>query len=322
MFKKLDYVYTLYKEKSFTRAAEKLFISQPSLSAAIKNIEEEIGAPLFERRGVGVRPTEIGEEYIAAAQRIMNIKEEFLNRVNDIYSLNAGHITVGGTNYLSSYVLPKIITRFSELYPNVEVSLVEANSRTLGELIKKEEIDIVIDSFDETLVDYEGYPLANERILLCVPSDFKINIGLEEYAISPDSVYNGDFEALSKKPVPIEIFKDESFILLKSGNDMLSRAQFIFEKGGIVPKVSFSVDQLNISYFLAESGIGLCFATDTLFRFGKFRNKVTLYNIGDGHSSRTLYVAYKKNKYCTKAMSRFIDVANEIIKKDLYKLNK
>ncbi len=314
MFKKLEYVYAVYKEKSFTKAAQKLFISQPSLSAAIKNIENEVGAPLFDRSGSSVTLTEIGREYINAAERMISIKEEFVNRVNDIYDLDVGHITVGGTNYLSSYVLPRIITRYSELYPKVEVTLVEANSRTLGEMVRNEEIDIVVDSFDETLEEYIGYPLASERVLLCVPSELRINSELEEYSISPESIYNGEEGALDKKSVPISTFKDESFIMLKSGNDMYHRAVDIFEKAGIEPKVSFSVDQLNISYFLAESGMGLCFATDTLFRFGRFRSKVKLYNVAEEHSNRTLYVAYKKNKYCTSAMTKFVEIAKEVIK--------
>ncbi len=313
MFKKLEYVYAVYKEKSFTKAAEKLYISQPSLSAAIKNIELEVGAPLFDRGGGSVSLTQIGVEYIRSAERIMSIKEDFLNRVNDIYNLDVGEIAVGGTNYLSSYVLPRIINKFSALYPHVNVTLVEAHSHVLREMIGKEEIDIVVDSFDETFDEYTKYQLTNERLLLCVPSDLAINKGLEDYAISPDEIYESKTNAFSKKAVPIEIFKDEKFILLKSGNDMYYRATKIFEKAKITPNVIFSVDQLNISFALAESGMGICFATDTLFRFGRFRDKITLYNVGDNQLARTLYIAHKNNKYCTSAMTKFIQVAKEVI---------
>ncbi len=312
MFQKIDYVYAVYKEKSFTKAAEKLFIAQPSLSAAIKKIEREVGAPIF-NRGSEVTLTEIGKEYIAAVERIMSVQNEFVNRVNDIYNLEVGHIAVGGTNYLACYVLPQIINRFSALYPKVEVTLVEANSRALGEMIRNEELDIVVDSFQETLNEYTSYPLAKERLLLCVPAEREINEHLSEFAISSDRIYEGDKNALAKSPVPIEVFKDENFILLKSGNVMYHCAVDVFENAGIMPRVSFSVDQLNISYFLAESGMGLCFATDTLFRFGKFRNKVKLYNVGEEHSSRTLYIAHKKSKYCTSAMKKFIAIAKEVI---------
>ena len=71
MFSKYEYAYALYQEGSFTKAAQKLFITQPSLSIAIKGIEKEAGAVLFERRGNGVVLTEAGKEYIATVERIM-----------------------------------------------------------------------------------------------------------------------------------------------------------------------------------------------------------------------------------------------------------
>lgn len=77
MFSKYEYVYQVYKEHNFTKAAEKLFISQPSLSAAIKKIEEKVGAELFERRGKGIELTEVGKEYIATTEQIIKAENEF-----------------------------------------------------------------------------------------------------------------------------------------------------------------------------------------------------------------------------------------------------
>ncbi len=312
MFKKLDYVYAVYHEGSFTRAAERLFISQPSLSAAIKNLEGEIGAPLFDRGAGGVALTEVGKAYIDCAERMMKIREEFVNKLNDINTLEVGHITVGGTNYLSSYVLPRIINRFTALYPKIDVTLSEANSKTLGEMMANEEIDLVIDSFDDTFDDYDALPLMDEEILLCVPRDYAINSSLTAYAIPPH-LLNTKASLASVQPVPLARFAEENFILLKAGNDMHNRATATLSAVGISPKVSFYVDQMNISYALAEQGMGVCFATDTLFRFSGVSDKITLYRVSGAHSGRTLYVAYKKNRYCTRAMEKFIRTAQSVI---------
>ncbi len=308
MFKKLDYVYAVYHEGSFTRAAEKLFISQPSLSAAIKNLENEIGAPLFDRGAGGVALTEVGRIYIDCAERMMKIREEFTSRLNDITTLEVGHLAVGGTNYLSSYVLPRIINRFAALYPKIDVTLTEANSTMLGEMMASEEIDLVIDSFDDTFDTYSALPLMSEEILLCVSTENPINESLRDYAIPPALLE--EKASLSDIPtVPLSRFRDESFILLKAGNDMYNRATAFLSEADITPRVSFSVDQMNISYALAEQGMGVCFVTDTLFRFGGVSDKVVLYKVSGVHSGRTLYVAHKKNRYCTRAMSRFIETA-------------
>lgn len=313
MFSKYNYVYQVYKESSFTKAAEKLYISQPSLSAAIKGIEQKIGAALFERKGSGVTLTEVGEAYITAAERMISAETEFTNKVSDIYNLETGHITVGGTNYLSSCILPEIINQFTMLHPKIKVNLIEANSGNLNDMVNNEQVDIIIDSFDETMIEYEGTPLVNEKILLCVPKDNKINDKFKEYQILPDSIYEGTVNLETVKTVPMSIFKNEKFILLKKGNDMYNRAMNILTNSGIDPDVIFSVDQLNISHALTEAGMGLCFITDTFFKYRKFRKNVVLYNVSQEHSSRTLYIAYKKNKYCTKVMTEFIKISSEII---------
>lgn len=316
MFSKYNYVYEVYKERNFTRAAEKLFISQPSLSVAIKNIEKKLGTDLFERMGNTVRLTEVGKEYIAATEQIIAVEKEFLNRINDINNLKTGKIVVGGTNYLSSYVLPRVINQFNRLYPDIEVELVEANSHNLCGMIKNEQIDIIIDSFDENLDDYQRFFLASEDILLCVPKDRKINEKLKKFQIERKDICNGTVNLKCVKAVPIKIFKDENFILLKKGNDMHKRAMSFFNEENIEPKVTYRVDQLNISYALADSGIGLCFVTDTFLKYGRFSDNVFVYKVSNEQYSRNLYIAHKKNKYCTKAMAEFIRVTQEILGAD------
>ena len=177
-------------------------------------------------------------------------------------------------------------------------------------MIRDEALDIAVDSFDALPDGFDGYPLTREQILLCVPAQLPINATLSESAILPEQIHAG--APLADIPaVPISAFEKESFILLKSGNDMHRRAMHVFERGGISPHVAFSVDQMNISHALADSGMGLCFATDTLFRFGKFGSSLRLYKICEADLGRTLYVTYKKSRYLTRAMAEFMRVARE-----------
>lgn len=314
MFEKLDYVYAVYQEKSFTKAAEKLFIAQPSLSAAIQSVEKEVGAPLFERARGGVTLTHIGKEYIAAAEEMLRAKEEFTRKLHDLYKLEAGSVRVGGTNYLSSYLLPRVINRFSARYPKIEVTLEEAKSVTLSEMLKREEIDVLVDSYEGLETWADGAPLAKERILLCVPAEAAVNEKLSDLALSLRQIRKP--EALAQaRAVPVTAFGDEPFVLLKSGNDMHRRAMQIFEKANMQPKVAFSVDQLNISYALAQSGMGVCFVTDTLVKYGPHSENVVFYNVEESDSQRTLYIASKKNRYRTAAMKKFMEVAQEVLGK-------
>ena len=313
MFHKYNYVLAVYEEKSFSKAAQKLSISQPTLSVAIKNIEVELGAQIFERTGAQIVPTEIGREYIASAEKILQTEREFSQRLSDIYGLETGAVTVGGSNYISCYVLPKIITRFSAEHPKITVTTVEGNSLTLAKMIEDEEIDIVVDSFEEMMDQYEYTPLLTERVLLCVPASLSVNEGLGDYAILPHQIQSGEIDLDNAPSLPIRRFANETFILLKNGHDMHHRAKCVFEAGSITPTVPFFVDQLNISYALAESGLGICFVTDTFVRYARPNEAVRLYKIDEEPERRTMFVAHKKDRYCTRAMREFILTADQIL---------
>lgn len=313
VFQKYKYVLAVYQVGSITKAAKQLYISQPSLSVAIRNIEKQIGMPLFERSGSYTRPTEAGLAYMEAAQKMYCAEGEFARKLAEISGLQTGKLVVGGSNYLSSDVLPQIISRFRDQHPGVEIILTEANSLHLRDMLDCEAVDIVIDNFEDASEAYEVYPLTRERVMLCVPVGSAVHSGLEDFRIRPQQIYGTSDHIADIPPVDITRFKNERFILLKDGNDMYHRAMDIFASGAVVPEVVFRVDQLNISYALAESGLGVCFVTDTFFRYRKHLADVVLYKLEHPSASRALHVAFKKGRYCTCAMAEFIKIAQEMI---------
>ena len=109
MFNHMDYVYSVYKERSFSKAAEALHISQPSLSATIQKIEEQVGAPIFDRSTRPISLTLFGAAYIQSIEQIQEIQENLFNMANDLSELQKGKISIGGSNLSISYVLPQKI---------------------------------------------------------------------------------------------------------------------------------------------------------------------------------------------------------------------
>ena len=312
MFKKARYVYAVYKSGSFTKAAEELYISQPCLSAAIKKLEEELGTSLFYRGTVPVLPTELGLEYIRAAEKIISIEDAFAERLKRSGELLSGTVRLGGSNYISSYVLPRLVERFSASYPGVNIELVEASSSELSNMLAGGEIDLAVDSYDSESPLLSYIPLRPERILIAVPKSFSSNDGLSEYAHSPADLYNPDINSGMKKSVSIKAFSDETFILLKSGNSMYNHAMNAFKVGGFIPKVSLFLDQLSTSYFLSAEGSGISFVTDTVFRHHRFDDNVVLYFVKET-DARTLGILMKKNVPPTSATAKF----TELIKAEL-----
>lgn len=131
MFSNMNYVYEVYKEGSFSKAAEKLFISQPALSATVKKVEKKIGTPLFDRSRSPVRLTECGRKYIKIVEKIMEMEEEFAGYVSNLNELSTGSLSVGGTYLFAAYIFPGIFKKFQEMYPNVELRLIEGHTSQL-----------------------------------------------------------------------------------------------------------------------------------------------------------------------------------------------
>lgn len=312
MFNKLEYVYAVYKEGSFTKAAEKLFISQPSLSAAIKKLENDIGAPLFNRVGTGITLTEIGKEYVITTEKIMQLQKEFKHKLNDMLELNSGKITIGGSNFRASYILSLLCIKFKELYPNVDTTLAESSSLHLYEMLDSGKVDLIIDNLLEP-EKYNAHVLTTEKIFLCVPKKAKINNDLKKYALSTNDVLAKSKRTDEVPVLPLKLVENEKFILLKEGNDMRTRAESMFKKNKITPPTALVVDQLNIAYSLSSAGVGLSFATDTLLRFEKNVDDVLVYNVEKEFNTRNLYAATRKDTYRTKAVEKFIELTEELL---------
>ena len=313
MFQKYKYVLAVYQERCFTKAAARLFISQPSLSVAIRNIEKKVGVPLFERCGAALHLTDAGKAYMEAAKKMQFAEDAFVKQLEDLNGLQTGKLVIGGSNYLTSDVVPQLVSQFRSQFPGVEITLIEANSVHLREMLSNEEVDLVIDNLENFQDAYELYPLVDEQIMLCVPGDRAVNLSLKEFRIQPESIFTNPDHIKEIAPLDISAFKEEPFVLLKSGNDMCDRAMHMFASGGLKANAVFSVDQLNISFALAESGVGACFITDTFFKYRKHTTDALLYKLDHKLAKRTLHVAHKKGRYSTKAMQEFIRITREFM---------
>ena len=128
MFHGMNYIYAVYKEGSFSKAAKSLFISQPSLSATVKRIEEKVGYPIFDRSTKPLQLTEPGRQYIRTVEKLMSVENDFTEYINDWGGLKAGNLTLGGSSLFSSWVLLHIMAEFSRKFPLVKLKLKEENT--------------------------------------------------------------------------------------------------------------------------------------------------------------------------------------------------
>lgn len=311
MFTWKKYVYEIYKEKSFSKAAQNLYISQPSLSARIKKVEQLLGAPIFDRSTSPLRLTEIGEEYIKSCEEIFQIEQNMENCINNLNTLKSGHLSMGGSNLLAAYVITPMITRFKQTYPDVTIQLTEGNTAQLEALLANNTLDFVIDNhrYDAALYSKEFY--CNEDILLTVPKSFEINQSLTKYQLSYEDIREKNYRNPSHPAVPLHTFADTPFIMLTPGNDTRLRGEKLCKYAGFHPNIVLELNQQATAYMAASTQLGATFISDLLVsRLPSFESLV-YYKLSHEEAKRELYFYYKKHKYITRAMKEFIAIMHE-----------
>lgn len=219
MFQGMEYVYQVYKDKSFSKAAANLFISQPSLSANVKRVEKKVGFPIFDRSTKPLSLTECGKEYIRCVEEILAVEKGFSQFVYDFDNLETGTLTLGGSNLFSSWILPSLISNFAPRYPNIRINLIEENTTQLTELLQKGIVDLILDNttLDSAVFDSKLYK--EEHLVLAVPHSFSINSELTSFQIPNDLIEQKDFQMDSVPVVPLRLFSDLPFIMLRNEND-------------------------------------------------------------------------------------------------------
>lgn len=308
MLKNMDYVYAVYVNKSFSKAAEELYISQPALSATIKKVEEEIGLPLFDRSSNPIQLTQAGEYYIESIENIMNIEKEMRSYFNNLRDQTAGTIHVGGASFFCTYILPGIVQEFKEEYPDYTVSLLEANADDLMKCLRSGIVDIVIDVEKKGVPKaFDAYVWAEEPVLLAVPASYKVNNKLEEYRLTFDDVASGRYLNEKFPKVNLKAFEKENFLLLKKGNDMHQRSLKMCKKAGFTPNVSMDLDQMLTSYHIARNGKGIAFVRAGITRHLERTEKLFFYKIDDAHAYQNMMLYYKNTEPLSKAGTDFIE---------------
>ena len=312
MFRALHYLNEVYKEQSFSRAAQKLYLSQPSLSLTIKNFEKEIGIQIFDRRTTPIQLTEAGKVYMEGIRRILAIENDLEAYLDDYKELKTGSLTLGAPHMFSSYLLPALIAQFLKRVPMVEIRLVEADFLTLQDMTLTGEIDLLIESnqFDETL--FKTYPLFQEHVLLAVPCSDPINEQLKDYCLSMEDI-RSDLHMGSNQPcISLRNFQKHQFLMMKKGNDMHSRVMRLFRSSGFEPQVIMFLNQLMTVYNMVNQQLGVSFVTDTIVKLSHAGKNVVFYKIDDDQTTRHINLAHKLNRYVSRPMREFIRMMGAI----------
>ena len=194
----LKYIVAVAKEKHFRKASETCFVSQPTLSVAIKKLEEELGVILFERRKQDVLITPIGQKIIKIAENMLEQSKSIKQLAQESQGNLSTELKIGAIYTIAPYLLPKLIPSFQKHAPNVPVIIEENYTHVLAEKLQTGEIDIAILSLPFEEPNIETFTLYEEP--------FKIILPKQHPFIKDDN------------QIEVDEIKDETILLLGAGH--------------------------------------------------------------------------------------------------------
>ena len=296
--KQLYYVLVLAHEASFSKAADALNISQPSLSQYIKKIEKEVGQPLFDRTNGEVRLTDAGRVYIEAGRKILDIERQMELEFSDLSADRAGSLVIGAAPYRAAGMLPEVAKRFKSIHPGMHLVVREGTTAELVDGIEHGEYDVALTLLpvDKRLFSYEK--VMEEELILAVPASFpKMQTSL---------IAGRRFPA-----VDVTAVND-------CGMVMLTDAQFMQKQlDNLVADYSLSVHPAAIVKSLAaqiemvRAGVGMALVPSGIERFAADK-EVVFYSIAQPLPKREVVVIWRRDRKLSKAAEELKTVIRNI----------
>ncbi len=168
LLRHIHYFLAVAEHRGFTRAATALHVSQPALSQQIRQLEESLGAQLFDRSGRHIQLTDAGEAWLGYAKNALRSLEEGKRAIHDVEDLSRGSLRVAVTPTFTSWLIGPLMARFYARYPNITLALQEMSQEKMEELLLNDELDIGIAFDDVHSADIDVLPLLKESLALMV----------------------------------------------------------------------------------------------------------------------------------------------------------
>lgn len=309
MFHGMEYVLAIWKTRSFSAAAKQLYISQPALSNSIRRLEDRLGAPISDRSTNPIGLTEIGKQYISAAEQIQAIQENFSHYLDDIQNAQSGRISIGSGMMMASYLLPELIAGYKESFPMIDIRIIEGDERGLERMLLDGIIDLLIE--DRALPEhaFERQFYCKEHILLAVPKDWPLNQQLQPWQQSVENIISGAFLNPIYPTVNLALFQDCPFVLNTPGDENYNRAIALCQNYNFTPQPVLTLNHQLSSYNAACSGLGAVFVSDTLIKGSLYNQNMIYYKITGQEAEREICFYFKHNRYLPRCVSKFLEFA-------------
>lgn len=295
----MEYIIQISEERSITKAAEKLFITQSALNQQLQKLEKELGISLFIRTRSDWQLTPAGEIYVNTARQILNLKKDAYSQIQDLKESGNRRISLGLIPERGVSMFTAIYPDFHKKFPDIRIEPLECNVRTMQNLITRNELDLGLITLSPAQKDENTYiHMEDEEIFLAVPASHPL----------ADS---GSEQAESAPEISLSRFAEDPFILITRRSTMFQLEASLFAEAEFQPQVLFSTSS-NVGKYrmvLAEVGCAL------LPGFFSKPDPGLRYFRLEGRPSWEVTMCCRKGAYLSRAEQYFLELCRDYWKK-------
>ncbi|HHT15956.1 MAG TPA: LysR family transcriptional regulator [Clostridiales bacterium] len=293
--KLLRYVVSIAEERSISKAADKLYISQPSLSQRIISLEEELGIELFDRGSIPLTVTAAGELYVEAAKKILKIEEDLQDELQQMKFSDSKNVRVGISLFRNSLVLPKVIPIVTTIHPGAHIEIIESTNKPLAKMISQGEIDLAFltDKVDDNLTYIKVY---TDRVLLALGKDHKLS---QNYTITDDY-----------PKIDLEKLAFDQFTLLDPSSNLRTITHQIFEDHNhFQPKTVIETASVEFANRMAASNASAAIVIESVKELYSSEQSPNYFRFMKKDYTFDVYICFKKNISLSKFIMDFANIS-------------
>ena len=297
--RELEYFVTIVQKENLTKAAEVLFVSQPTLTKFVQRLEKEQGIPLFRHVGKQWKLTYAGQRFYAYVEKILSLEQALQKEMTDIKKQDIGLLNIGLPPVRCSLALPVVLPAFRKTFPNVEVQVMEDSSANLEKALWEGSVDLVFGNLVEPKPGFHYMVLSNDSLYAILPSGHPIG---ERAIPTPDG---------KEKGICLEWLQEETFILQKrtqrQGEYILRELK---EKGIVLRKVQHTTN-IRAAAALAACGYGVAFLSGAFIPHACPICPYDIYRLLDTTYPLDYVASWREGDYIPRYAHSFIDLMKE-----------
>ena len=298
------YFLAVVEEMNITKAAQRLYISQQSLSQHIAKLENKFGVELFYRSHPLVL-TYAGERLVKKLTCLLDLERQINTEMQDILEENRGRLAIGISFTRGKAILPEILPLYHELYPGIELRCYEGNSEELEQKLLQGQIDIMIDSAPVKSIEIEMLAIATDRLVIVVNDSILCKYCPDTYEYIIAHLDDG---------LDVTLFQDCPLLCLSGENRIRTIIDEHLRQKAIKPNIIMMSENVETLHMLAVKGMGLTFCPQMLLPArekadgGQCNDRAYYITLNDRSTDSTMIVAYKKGRYLSKAAKNLIEL--------------